>query len=302
MLESLKVIGVFADPMKPGRTETVERVIQFLRDKGLSVLIHEGMCGTPCLASVSAGSWDRMMASDLLIAIGGDGSILRLAKEVIGKPRIPAVVGVKMGRLGFLAATPHESVEGFLKSVLMGEFLRQERMMLQVERRSAAGSLSQAAVLNEVVLSTHAEVPRLMHAEMHVDGREVITYSGDGLIFSTPTGSTAHALSAGGPIVDAEMRAIVVVPICPHTLSNRPLVIDDSRSIHVRGAVPNQAMRAVLDGQNAWFLEEGDELYVSVYPSRFPLLYPRDWNPFSVLRQKLHWRGSMVPLAGVQET
>lgn len=287
-----ETVGIFADPLKPGRIETAQRVVDIVAHRGARVLAWESLSG---LKGVEPQSWAGLFEADLLVAIGGDGSILRVAKEVIDRPHVPAVVGVKVGKLGFLSATPDHGLEEFFFEVLEGDCLLQERMMLLVERKKGDRAVQRGAVLNEVVISAHSEVPRLLHLEVHVDGRAAITYSGDGLVFATPTGSTAHALSAGGPIVDAEMEALVVAPICPHTLSNRPLVIHASRAVHVRGAVPGLAIRAVLDGQTAWPMEEAESLHVSIYSKKFPLVYPRQWDLFSVLRQKLQWRGSVVP-------
>ena len=225
--------------------------------------------------------------ADLIIAIGGDGTMLyasRLARES-GTP----ILGVNRGRLGFLAdVTPDEMIAS-VDQVLAGEYLRDERMMLQGRLVSSSGEKSSAFALNDVVLKRR-ETGRMVDFSTRIDGEYVNTHSGDGLIVATPTGSTAYALSCGGPIISPRLDAIVVVPVCPHTLTDRPLVVPADQSIEVVLLERDETKASItVDGHAVGEIRPGDTLTISAYDKRVTLIHPPGFDFFGILRSKLFW-------------
>jgi NAD+ kinase len=223
---------------------------------------------------------------DLLVVLGGDGSVLA-AVRAIGTRPVP-VLGVNLGHLGFLTDVAPEQAEAALDALLRGEHAIVERARFAVTHLRDGRELLRDLVLNDAVITKGSALARLIEVEAYVGGRLVSAYRSDGLIVSTPTGSTAYNLSAGGPIVDADVPAAIVNPICPHTLTMRPLVLPDDREILVRLRSPEDAA-LTLDGQVGATLLQGDEVRVSKseHPARFVVTPPHDY--FETLRNKLGW-------------
>ncbi len=225
--------------------------------------------------------------ADLVIAIGGDGTMLhasRLARDT-GTP----ILGINRGRLGFLAdVTPDEMITS-VDQVLRGEYTRDTRMLLEARLIKANGEESVAFALNDVVLKRR-ETGRMVDFSTKVDGNFVNTHSGDGLIVSTPTGSTAYSLSCGGPIISPQLDAVVIVPVCPHTLTDRPLVIPADSSIEVslldRGST---TASITIDGRSMGRIRPVDQLLISCADRRVTLLHPPGYDYYGILRSKLFW-------------
>ena len=225
--------------------------------------------------------------ADLAIAIGGDGTILyasRLARET-GTP----ILGVNRGRLGFLAdITPDEMIDS-VDQVLAGNYLKDTRMLLEAVLEAASGSKATAFGLNDVVVQRASE-GGMVDFSTHVAGQYVNTHSGDGLIVATPTGSTAYALSCGGPILEPHIEAVALVPICPHTLTDRPIVIPASQAIDIKLLERDDSHAEVtVDGTHLGTLRSGDALRVTASGKHITMLHPPNHDFYSILRSKLFW-------------
>jgi NAD+ kinase len=256
--------------------------------RGIKVLVPQEQ-GTPprfnLVDLVSPGEFGESI--DLLVAIGGDGNLLR-ATRVISGCRVP-IIGVNRGRLGFLTDVRPDQMLAALDAILDGDHLTEERLMLEASIVDANGSSQRLNALNDVVLQKIAS-GRILDFETTVDGQYVNTHGGDGLIVATPTGSTAYALSCGGPIIRPDVAALVMVPICPHTLSDRPLVLPSSSQIRVRvSAGADGRAQVICDGEELGQLGSSQLLEVATAKETVTLLHPRDYNYYELLRSKLNW-------------
>jgi NAD+ kinase len=239
-------------------------------------------------------------AADLVVAVGGDGTMLYASRLVAGHD-VP-LLGINRGRLGFLAdITPGEMLRR-LDEVLAGDYDEDRRLMLEAVIENGAES-RRALALNDVVLQKR-ETGRMLDFENWIDGVYVNTHGGDGLVIATPTGSTAYALSGGGPIIHPSLEAITLVPICPHTLSDRPIVIRADARIEIRVLErPDTSAEVACDGQPLGELGAGGRLCVRAAAERVVLIHPRGHDYFRLLRSKLHWgRGSQSRFDGALET
>ena len=224
--------------------------------------------------------------ADLILSFGGDGSLLQTARRM-GERQKP-VVGINYGRLGFLADLTRETMYPELEWVLEQGIPTQPRMMLRASLRQADGQSETILALNDVVIS-QAAVKRMIEVSLAIGREEVTVYRGDGLIVATPVGSTAHSLSAGGPIVHPDMRALILTPICPHLLTNRPLIVPASERIKLHHAGPGEEAMLTIDGQENRRLVPGDEVHVEATPFEFRLVLTRRWTYYRLLQAKLSW-------------
>jgi len=225
--------------------------------------------------------------SDLIIAVGGDGTMLyaaRLAREH-GVP----LLGINRGRLGFLAdVTPDEMLQS-LGEILDGDYSRESRLMLDARLEKSDGDVVTTAAMNDIVLQRRG-TGRMIDFETSIAGQYVNTHSGDGLIIATPTGSTAYALSCGGPIIEPQLDAIVVVPVCPHTLSDRPVVIPANLGIEVKLLKRADTQAGVTaDGHSFGAMTAEDRLLIGAADKRITLIHPPGYDFYEILRSKLHW-------------
>jgi NAD+ kinase len=237
--------------------------------------------------------------ANLVVAIGGDGTMLHAAR--LASPHSVPVLGVNRGRLGFLADIGSQDVRDRLDEILEGRFVQDRRAMLTATLSSARGSLSGQA-LNDVVLQKW-QTGRTLDFETWIDGRYVNTHRADGLVVATATGSTAYALSCGGPILYPELDALVLAPICPHTLSDRPIVVRSSSQIEIRllERLETQA-QVICDGVSLGELALDEKLVVGPAGTSVTLLHPQDHDYFRILRSKLRWgRGDRVRPADPQD-
>lgn len=224
-------------------------------------------------------------AVDLLVAIGGDGNLLRATRRISGYA-VP-LIGINRGRLGFLTDVRPDQMLATIDAVLDGDYLSEERLMLKAVIRDGEQELNSLNSLNDVVLQRTA-TGRILDFITTVDGHYVNSHGGDGLIVATPTGSTAYALSCGGPILRPDVGALVMVPICPHTLSDRPLVIQSSSRIEVT-IPPGGSAEVTCDGEELAPLESSQTLEISAADEKLTLLHPKDYNYYELLRSKLNW-------------
>ncbi|MGH8175945.1 MAG: NAD(+) kinase [Steroidobacter sp.] len=232
---------------------------------------------------------------DLVVAVGGDGTMLHAAR--LASPQAIPVLGVNRGRLGFLADIGPAEVRDRLDQILAGQFVQDRRAMLQATLSSPGAPARSCHALNDVVLQKW-QTGRMVDFETWIDGRYVNTHGGDGLVVATATGSTAYALSCGGPILYPELDALVLAPICPHTLSDRPIVVRGSSTIEVRLVErPDTQAQITCDGVSLGEITPGQVLVIAPAATNVTLLHPADHDYYRILRSKLRWgRGDrMIP-------
>jgi NAD+ kinase len=266
--------------------EPAAQMVAHLRKRGIDVLAT--LPSEPAdefRGVVHAEERELATRADLILAIGGDGTLLHAARHAAAR-EVP-LVGINRGRLGFLTDVLPEHMLEAIDAILSGDYLADRRLMLRATmQRPATGD---AFALNDVVLQ-RGDTGRLLDFTTDVDGVYVNTHRGDGLIVATPTGSTAYALSCSGPIIQPNVDALVIVPICPHTLSDRPLVLPSKSTIRVTldhsGGSP---AHVVCDGEALGRMAAGDVLEISLAERAVTLLHPRDYNYYELLRSKLNW-------------
>ncbi len=268
-----------ADPLR----QTLQVVQQVLTRRGVGLLPDER---SAALLGLGAGMPVSELARccDLAVVVGGDGTLLSAARTMADH-EVP-LLGVNLGRLGFLVDVTPTEVGDTLSAVLDGHYDEDRRFLLSAEVNRQPATLA----LNDVVLHKW-NIARMIEFETWIDGRFVNTQHSDGLIVSTPTGSTAYALSGGGPLLVPGLDAVTLVPICPHTLSNRPIVVhaDSDIEISVRGNTDPKDVRITCDGAVNLTLDDGDQLRIRRHPTRVRLLHPVGHDHFNVLRAKLGW-------------
>lgn len=279
----IQAVGVCLKPGQPQAAGAVRGLVKWLQQRGLRVLADEEVGEVtgepPQPRSLLAGQ------VDLVIVLGGDGTLLSVARAVSDRP-VP-ILGVNLGTLGFLTEVTLDELFAALERVLAGEVRVEPRMRLDVRALREGGELGRFLALNDAVL-TKADLARMIDLETRAGGSEVTTYHADGLIVATPTGSTAYSLSAGGPIVLPELEAFLLTPICPHTLTQRPLVLPHSSQIEICVRSRNE-VQLTVDGQEGIALREGDIVAVrrSDHPVR--LIASPFRSRFEILREKFHW-------------
>jgi NAD+ kinase len=223
---------------------------------------------------------------DLVIVVGGDGTLLNAARS-LAEPGV-AVLGVNLGRLGFLVDVSPEDMPAQLDKILSGQFSEEQRTLLHMTVIRDGEIISQSSALNDIVVHKK-NIARMIELDTYIDGHFLNTNRSDGLIVSTPTGSTAYALSGGGPILHPRLEAITLVPICPHTLSNRPIVIDDDSVIEIIIHTGTPEATVSCDGQVDQSLQADDLITVRKHNHALRLLHPPGHDYFAVLREKLRW-------------
>lgn len=230
------------------------------------------------------------ISADLVLVLGGDGSILRGCRQ-LGVRQIP-IIGVNLGRLGFLTdLSPEDFLEG-LSQLKAGRYEVVEHLMLECQFHQADGKVHTDLGLNEVTITSGASL-KMLDIRMEIDDIEVTTFSCDGLIISTPVGSTAHNLSAGGPILRQDLQVVAITPICPHTLTVRPIVESASRTFTLSVSSPPPGVCVVIDGQIRRPVESGDRIYVRRAEPTFKLVRLPGHNYYNTLHRKLGWHGQL---------
>jgi len=279
-------IGVVAKPDAAGAPEAVERLIAWLSGRALPVVVEKETAGlVPTTALPTARKPDLAAQVDLLVVLGGDGTLLSMARAV-GDLGVP-ILGVNLGDLGFLTATTLDEMIPAVEAALVGRMAIDERMLLSARHLRGGALVGQHTALNDVVI-TKSAMSRIINLKVAVEGGHATAYRADGLIVSTPTGSTAYCLSAGGPILFPTMDAIVLVPIASHTLTNRPIVLPATQRIEMT-LMTDQEVMLTIDGQVGVPLRERDVVEVGKAAGRVRLVrFPRT-DFFSVLRTKLKW-------------
>jgi len=284
----MRTIGIAAKITSPEALAYAQQMAEVLRGRGLDVIYDEDMArAVGGIDGVIAAKADLGRQSDLLITFGGDGTLLSVARHA---PDHVPIIGVNMGTLGFLTEIRVEEFPEVLDRVLVGEYHVEPRVTFEV---AVAGPTRDSSVryrvLNDIAINKSA-VARIIEMRVSVAGLFVSTFRGDGLIVATPTGSTAYNLSAGGPIIYPTMGAVVLTPICPHMLTNRPLVLPDELDIEISLSTPDaKDIFLSLDGQEGFEISDSDRVCVRKSEERVLLVQSPDKNYFDVLRNKLKW-------------
>jgi len=282
----VKRIGIISKPKKTEIREIVPPLIQWLRERNIEVYIDKET-GTIVESPEKTLTRNELPGQvDLLVVLGGDGTLLAAARALNRKP-VP-ILPVNLGGLGFLTVITREELYPALDMVLAGNFLTERRVQIEGELVRADEVISSFLALNDVVLNKGA-IARILDFDVLVDGKFISTYKSDGLIVSTPTGSTAYSLAAGGPIVAPSVAAFVVTPICAHTLTHRPLVLPDSVTIEVVVKSQREAAYLTVDGQVGITAHSEDILRLKKAGSSVEIIQPPHKAYFEILRQKLKW-------------
>jgi NAD+ kinase len=285
--EPFRNVGLIAKADSEQSLYSLRQLIHFLQGRGCNVILDQEL--VPLLPDISlqAGSRHQLGEScDLVIVVGGDGCLLGAART-LARFGVP-VLGVNRGRLGFLTDILPADIETGVGKVLDGEYEIEERFLLSMEAKRGKVLLGEGCALNDVVLLS-GDAVHMLEFELYIDGLFVYQQRSDGLIMATPTGSTAYALSGGGPIMHPKLDAMVLVPMNPHTLTSRPLVIDGKSEIKVKLLSRHATPLVSCDGQEGVRVQADDLVYVRKKPHRLKLVHPRDHNFYQSCRSKLGW-------------
>ena len=284
---TVALIGKYQSPEIAG---ALLDLASFLKSRGRAVLVEEGTAssiganGNPVAAYETIGA-----QADLAVVLGGDGTMLNAARR-LAEHRVP-LVGVNQGRLGFMTDIARQDMIASITQLLEGKFSAEQRFLLDVEVRREGERVLHTLALNDVVVNK-GDVGRMIEMEVRVDGEFVYLLRADGLIVATPTGSTAYALSANGPILHPAVPGIALVPLCPHALSNRPITLCDQSRIEIALLPPHDG-RLHFDGQLRFDAYAGDSVHIGRSSHEVTLLHPPGYSYLAMLREKLHW--SSVP-------
>lgn len=285
VFHTIGLIGKFGDP---NVVQTLEQIAAYLRQHQLRVLLDESSARLMPGNRTEVASRDEIgKHCDLAIVMGGDGTMLNAARSLVDY-EVP-LLGINLGRLGFLADVSPNELPDSLDQVLAGQFREARRSLLHAQVIHEGRITSENDALNDVVVHKR-EVARMIEIDAFLDGRFLNTYRADGLIISTPTGSTAYALSGGGPIIHPALEAVVLVPICPHTLTHRPIVVKaDSMIEVVLNAANTTQTQITCDGQVSLGIEPGDRIVIRKKARKVRLIHPVNHDHFKLLRAKLRW-------------
>jgi len=289
MATAFSTIGLIGKYNSPEVGEPLLRLAAYLAGRGLRVLLdrltagHVGQTAYTVLPLEELGR-----EAELVVVLGGDGTMLNIARTLA--PFDTLLVGVNQGRLGFLTDIALDTMLETFAAILAGRYTVEERMLIAAEVFTGEASRFRVLAFNDVVVSKGVK-GGMVEFEVRIDGQFVYTLRSDGLIVATPTGSTAYALSSGGPILHPSLQAIVLVPVSPHTLSNRPIAVTSSATVEITMLTAPDAL-AHFDNHSHFALREGDRLEVRRYDHAVRLLHPEGYSYYHMLRDKLHWSGA----------
>jgi NAD+ kinase len=285
MSSSFKTIGLVVRSDMQSRQQSIQKVVTALA-RHADVRMHCLDFDEP-IAEMSQISLSQLVNSvDLVISLGGDGTLLTAARALAGL-KTP-LLGINLGRLGFLADVSFDRFETYIDEVVEGRYTVEERFLIQGEFYQGDNLLSSNIALNDIILHSY-ESSSMIEYEISRGGALIHIQRSDGVIVTTPTGSTAYALSGGGPIMHPSLNTLAIVPICPHTLSNRPIVLPADQSIEVRLGQDSTIAKVSYDGHSTTRFTNDNRVLITRYPQPLTLLHPEDYDYFSVLRAKLYW-------------
>jgi NAD+ kinase len=276
-MNPLRKLAFVLNAEKPGASELARELITVAKEAGVK-------CKQTTRFPIVRG-W--LAGCDACCVIGGDGTLLGVAREA-ARAQVP-VIGVNRGNLGFLTPFSADEARAHFPALLRGDFQLSQRTLLACSTRPGEHDVA----LNDVLVKDRLN-SKLVHLEVFADGKLVTEYACDGLIFSTPTGSTAYNLSAGGPLIHPDAEVIAMTPICPHTLSNRSIIFRHDVRLRVYNRSPGSTLLVAMDGQRDHVSDSAVPVEISIAPLRLPLVQRRDYAHFAVVRTKLHWSGGFV--------
>ncbi|MEA3374251.1 MAG: NAD(+)/NADH kinase [Campylobacterota bacterium] len=280
-LENIKRAGVVLRPSTPELTDLFYRIKQTFESQGIEVVI-DSISGS--MIGVLGQEFDAMCQyCDILVTVGGDGTLISAVRRSYAE-QLP-VLGLHAGKLGFLADIAVDELESFVKKLKKGDYRIDKRAMLEATITTKKGE-NRVIAFNDIVL-TRPSISKMIHLEMFVDNRSFNTYYGDGVIISTPTGSTAYNLSSGGPVLFPQTQVFALTPISPHSLTQRPVVMPGHYAIEV--TTPDKSALVIVDGQDMYEFGEGDRIRIQLAAESAHLIHREDFNYFDVLKEKLGW-------------
>ena len=286
MTMNIKTIGIIAKDKGDAVTKTIKQLVDFLSKSSCAIVFDNSAEGI----IENSQSVDRNTLaniSDLAIVVGGDGTFLSAVRS-LADLNIP-ILGINLGRLGFLVDISPDEMFEHLEQIMQGNYVEECRFLLQAHVIRDNQVISEADAFNDVVVHIR-DVARMIEFETYINGQYVNYQRSDGLVVSTPTGSTAYALSSGGPLLHATLDAMVLVPICPHTLTNRPLVINANSKVEIIiGESKQSTSQVTFDGQSAFDVKPGDKILIEKKKNTINLIHPSSYDYYEILRAKLHW-------------
>lgn len=282
----IRTVGIISKPRKEDLCAIVPGMLQWLEQRGITVFYDQETADCVGDSSRVLARAELARRSDLAVVLGGDGTLLAAARA-LDEHDIP-VLAINLGGLGFLTSFPREELYAALELVLGGNYRISARVLLDATLERAGSVVARHRALNDVVVNK-AAMARILDLDLYLDGGYACSYKADGIIFATPTGSTAYSLSAGGPILYPRVGAFVVTPICPHALSNRPLVVPDDMKIELAVAGGLEPAFLTIDGQVGVELHDADRILVTKARGKFKLVRPPGKQYFEILREKLKW-------------
>jgi len=280
-----KSIGILTKPNFPEVKGTLQDVVNWLRSRKINAILGQTAA---TLLGEQGGYQDVQLSSnaDVLLVLGGDGTMLNAAR--LAAERSIPILGVNMGGLGFLTEVRLENLYPSLERVFANDYVLDERLMLRIHIHRHGKTVAQGVVLNDVVISK-GTLARMIELKIAIEGRFVTNLRSDGLIVSSPTGSTAYSLSAGGPIIDPAVQSLILTPVCPHTLTHRPLIVPGKDKIDLTLTSTDPGAMATLDGQVGVPITQGDTVTIQTSENRTRLIRFPESNYYDVLREKLKW-------------
>jgi len=284
-MKQFSTIGIFCKENDKRIEATLKKLLSFLEAQDFEIIADKSAAKFINVPTMETNEFCNCI--DLAIVVGGDGTLLK-AGRLLSEYEIP-VIGINLGRLGFLVDISPTDISEQLTSMLQGNFTIEKRSLLYAEAFREEQSLGHSIALNDVVLHVRNDI-RMIEFTTHIDNAFVNTQRADGIVIATPTGSTAYSLSGGGPILHPGLDAVVLVPICPHTLSNRPIVVSNESQIHIRLCENrNINARVSFDGQSNIDLQAGDRIEIRQWSHKLQLMHPKSYDYFHILRNKLGW-------------
>lgn len=282
----IRKVGIFSKPKKAEVAEIVPDLVQWLSERGVESLLDKETGAALCRSELCQSRNEIAAQIDLALVLGGDGTLLATARALRLKP-VP-ILAVNLGGLGFLTVITVEELYATLDAVLAGQFKSERRVQIEAEVLRSGEVISTFLALNDVVLNKGA-IARVLDFDVWVDGEFVSTYKSDGLIVSTPTGSTAYSLAAGGPVILPSVHAFIITPICAHTLTNRPVVVPDSVAIEIAVKTQRESVYLTVDGQVAIAVRSDDSVRMRKASTWVEIIQPVGKSFYEILRQKLKW-------------
>ncbi|OIP42446.1 hypothetical protein AUJ95_01730 [Candidatus Desantisbacteria bacterium CG2_30_40_21] len=283
-------IGLIINIKRPDVFRVAREVISFLTKNGEHRLVMDMEAATAMSYEKLGVDSIEMQRVDLILAMGGDGTLLHTVRMIEGKS-IP-ILGINLGSLGFLTEVTEEGLYSALTNILLGHYQIEKRMMLSIKIIRQTATLTTFKALNEAVVA-ESEIARMVNLKVFIDAEYLTTYRADGLIISTPTGSTGYSLAAGGTIVVPRMKVLMLTPVCPHTLTARPMIIPENSKIIIEIISSGQSI-LTIDGQQTYSLEFADKIEIERAEEEICLIKPQQCGFYEVLRNKLKWGGGIM--------